>query len=127
MGVCSGAKCGVAFDLVDQRGRDALVFADGGSAADGAMADGRRGGEVAGVERVGDQLEGHGAVGQRGRLIDELFAVGVLDPELAQIGADAVDRALVELAAFAVAGFVDRKLDGRRTAVQNQYRQRRHE
>ncbi len=98
-----------------------------GAAADHAMADGRRGGEVAGVERVGDQLEGHGAVGQRGRLIDELVAVGVLDPELAQIGADAVDCALVELAALAVAGLVDGKLDGRRTAVQNQYGQRRHE
>jgi hypothetical protein len=60
-------------------------------------------------------------------LIDQLFACGVLDPELAQIGADAVDRALVELGALAVAGLIDGKLDGRRTAVQNQYGQRRHE
>ena len=60
------------------------------------MADGRRGREVAGVQRVGHQLEGHGAIGQSRRLIDQLVALGVLDPELAQIGADAVDRALEE-------------------------------
>ncbi len=87
------------------------------------MADGRRGREVAGVQRVGHQLEGHRAVGQSRGLIDQLLAVAVLDPELAQIGADAVDRALEELGPLAVAGFVDRKLDGRRTAVQNQYGQ----
>ena len=61
------------------------------------MADGGRSREVAGVERVGNQLESDGAVGQRRGLIDELVAVGVLDPELALVGADAVDRALVEL------------------------------
>jgi len=43
-------------------------------------------------------------------LIDKLFAGGVLDPELAQIGADAVDRALVQLAPLAAAGFVDGNL-----------------
>jgi hypothetical protein len=40
-------------------------------------------------------------------LIHQLFACGVLDPELAQIGANAVDRALVQFAPFAVAGFID--------------------
>ena len=91
------------------------------------MANGGRGGEVAGVERVGDQLEGHGAVGQRGRLIDELVAGRVLDPELAQIGADAVDCAFVKLAALAVAGLVDRELDGGRTAVEYEDGQGWHE
>jgi hypothetical protein len=42
-------------------------------------------------------LKATARVGQRRRLIHQLFAVGVLDPELAQIGADAVDRALVSL------------------------------
>ena len=70
----------------------------GGAAANRAMADGRRGRELAGVQRVGHQLECHGAVGQSRRLIHQLFAGGVLDPELAQVGADAVDRALEELA-----------------------------
>jgi hypothetical protein len=51
----------------------------------------------------------------------------VLDPEGTLVGADAVDRALVELGSLAVAGLVDGKLDGGRTAVQNQYRQGRHE
>jgi len=45
------------------------------------------------VKRVGNHLEGYGAVGQGRGLIDQLLAVGILDPELAQIGADAVDRA----------------------------------
>ena len=54
-------------------------------------------GKSAGVQRVGHQLEGHGARGQSRGLIDQLFAVGILDPEFAQIGADAVDRAFVEL------------------------------
>jgi hypothetical protein len=97
----------VALHLVDQRRRDELVFLHRGAAANHAMADGHRGREVAGVKRVGHQLEGDGARGQGRSLIDQLFAVGVLDPELAQIGADAVDRALVELAPFAVAGFID--------------------
>ena len=93
---------GVALHLVDQFGRDELVLLHGGPAADHAMADGSRGGEVGGVERVGDEFEGHGTVGQSGGLIDELLAVGVLDPELALIGADAVDRALKEAIALAV-------------------------
>ena len=90
------------------------------------MADGHGRGEVAGVQRVGHQLEGHGARGQSRGLIDELLARGVLDPELAQIGADAVHRALEELVALAVASLIDGKFDRRRTAVQNQYGQRRH-
>ena len=90
------------------------------------MADGRRRGKIAGVERVGDQLEGHRARGQGRSLIDQLLALGVLDPELAQIGADAVDRAFVELGALAVASLINGKLDGRGTAVQNQDGQRRH-
>ena len=64
----------VALDLVDQLGRDELVFLHRRAAANHAMADGRRGREVAGVKRVGNELEGHGAVGQRRRLVDELFA-----------------------------------------------------
>jgi hypothetical protein len=39
--------------------------------------------------------------------IHQLLAAGVLDPELAQIGADAVDRAFVKLAPFTVAGFIN--------------------
>jgi hypothetical protein len=91
------------------------------------MADGRRNGKVAGVERIGHQLEGYGAIGQSRSFINQLFARSVLDPELALIGADAVDRALMEPDTLAVAGLIDGKLDGRRTAVQNQYGQRRHE
>ena len=82
--------------------------------------------EVAGVERVGYELECHGAVGQRRRLIHQLFAAGILDPELAEIGADAVDRAFEEPCALAVAGFVHGEFDGRRTAIENQNRQRGH-
>ena len=55
-------------------------------------------GKSAGVQRIGYEFEGHGTGGQSRRLIDQLFAGRVLDPEIAQIGADAVDRALVELA-----------------------------
>ena len=66
-----------------------------------------RSGEVAGVKRVGHQLEGNGARGQIGGLIDQLLAVGVLDPERALVGADTVDRAFMQLAAFAAAGFID--------------------
>ena len=65
-------------------------------AADHAMADRRRGRELAGVQRIGHQLECNGAVGQRRSLIHQLFAGRILDPELAQVGADAVDRALEE-------------------------------
>ena len=79
------------------------------------------------MERVGNQLEGNSAIGQRRRLVDDLLALRVLDPELAVIRADAIDRAFKELCPLAVAGFVHRKLDGRRTAIQNQNRQRRHE
>ena len=64
----------VALHLVDQLGRDELVFLHGRAAADHAMADGRRGREVAGVQRIGHQLEGHGAGGQGRRLIHQLFA-----------------------------------------------------
>jgi hypothetical protein len=77
------------------------------------MADGDRGREVAGVKRIGYKREGYRARGQSGCLINELIAVGVLDPEFALVGADAVDCAFVELAALDVAGFIDRKLDGR--------------
>jgi hypothetical protein len=44
-------------------------------------------------------------------LIDELVAGCVLDPETALVCANAVDCAFVELAALAVAGFVNGKLD----------------
>ena len=85
----------VAFHLVNQLGRDALVFQHRRSAGNHAMTDRDRSRKVGGVQRVGHQLEGHGARGQSRCLIDELFARRVLDPELAQIGADAVNRALV--------------------------------
>ncbi len=117
----------VALHLVDQFGSDELVLEHGRPAGNHAMADGYRGREVGGVQRVGHQLESDGARGQSRRLIHQLLPVAILDPELAEIGADAVDRALVQLDARAVAGFIDGKLDGRRTAVQNQNRQRRHE
>ena len=42
------------------------------------MPDRRRGRELAGVQRVGYQLERHGAVGQRGRLIHQLLAAASL-------------------------------------------------
>ena len=61
------------------------------------MTDRLRGREVAGVQRVGHQFERDGAIGQRRRLIDQLFALGILDPELAEVGADAVDCALMSL------------------------------
>ncbi len=71
------------------------------------MTDCHRGREVSGVKRVGHKFEGNGARGQGRILIDQLVAVGVLDPETALIGADAVDRAFMELAPFTVAGFID--------------------
>jgi len=120
-------QCGVAVDLVDKLVRDELVLPDRGPAADSAMANGRRGRVLIGVERVGHHLEGHGAVRQSRSLIHQLLARCVLDPELAQIGADAVYRALEKPGALAVSGLIDGKLDGRRTAVQNQDRQRSHE
>ena len=54
----------VAFHLVDQLGRDELILLHRRPAGNHAMADGRRRREVAGVQRVGHQLEGDGAVGQ---------------------------------------------------------------
>ncbi len=103
----------VAFDLVDELGRDELVFADGWTSAHRAMADGCRGREIAGVKRVDHELECHGEAGHRRRLVHELFAAGVLNPEFAEVGADAVDRALVQLEPPAVAGLIDRKFNGR--------------
>ena len=67
-------KGSVALHLVDQFGRDALVFEHRRSAGDHAMADGSRSREVAGVKRVGNQLESDGTRGQSRRLIHELFA-----------------------------------------------------
>ena len=103
----------VALHLVDQLRRNELVLLHRRTAANHAMADGRRGRKVAGVQRVGHQLEGHGALGQSRSLIDELLALGVLDPELAQIGADAVHRALEKPVPLAIAGLIDGKFDGR--------------
>ena len=58
------------------------------------------------MQRIRHQFEGNGA-GRQGRgLIDHFFAFGILDPELTLIGADAVDRALVEFLRFAVAGSI---------------------
>ena len=86
------------------------------------MTDGGGGREVGGVQRVGYEFEGHGTIGQGRRLVDEFFAVGVFDPEFALVCADAIDGTLMQLAAFAVAGLIDREFDGRRTAVQDQDR-----
>ena len=72
------------------------------------------------MQSFGNQLECDGAIGQRGRFVDELFAFGILDPELAMIGADAVDRAFEDLCALAVTGFIHCELDGGGTAIQNQ-------
>ena len=90
-------KLRVAFNLVDQLRSDALIFLHRRPAANHAMADGRRSREFARVQCIGHQLESDGAVGKRRCLIDQLFARSILDPKLAQIGADAVDRALVQL------------------------------
>ena len=100
-------KICVALDLVNQFRSDTLVLLHGRSAANHAMPNGSRGGEVARVQRIRNQLECDRSVGQRRRLIHQLLARCILDPELAQIGADAVNRALVQLASFAVAGFVN--------------------
>ena len=97
----------VALDLVDQLGRDALVFPHRRPAAHCAVANGRRGRELAGVQRVRHQLERHRAARHGRRLIHQLFAARIFDPELAQIGADAVDRTLEEPRPFAVAGLID--------------------
>ena len=84
------------------------------------MPDGLGGGKVAGVEGVGHQLEGDGAVGKSGGKVEQLFALGVFDPELAQLGADAVDGALEDFGSLAVAGVIDGELDGGRAAVENE-------
>jgi len=86
---------GVALDFVDQLRRNALVFFNGGAAGNDPMAD-RPGSRQVGVEGVGHKLEGNRAVGQRGGLIDELFSAFILDPELALVGPDAVDRPFKE-------------------------------
>jgi hypothetical protein len=109
----------VAFDFVDELGRDELVLADGRSAAHRAMTDGSRDWELAGVQRIGHELECHRSAGHGRRLIHQLLVGSVLDPELAEVGADAVDCPLKESCPLAVAGFVNGKLDGRRTAVQD--------
>jgi hypothetical protein len=59
------------------------------------------------VQRVRHQLERHRAAGHGRRLIHQFFAARIFDPELAQIGADAVYRTLEEPRPFAVAGLVD--------------------
>ena len=108
----------VAFHFVDQSRSDDLIFLHRGAAGDHAMADCRRDGEIARVERIGYELKCYCGVGNGGRLIDELAAGCVLDPETALIEiADAVDCALVEFAALGVAGFIDGELDGGGTAV----------
>jgi len=113
----------VAFNLVDQCRRDALVLANSRSPADHAVSDGRRGRDLARFERIGYQLEGNRAAGHCRCLIHQLLIRRVFDPELPQIGANAVDRAFKEPRPLAVAGFIQRKLDRRRTAVQDQNRQ----
>ena len=79
------------------------------------------------MQCVCHQFEGNGARGQRRGLIDQLLTLVVLDPELALIGADAVDCALVKFPRFAVAGSIQGELDRGRAAVQDQYNQTRHE
>src|SRR6266568_4096838 len=91
------------------------------------MANRGGGREVAGMKSIGNQFECHGSRRQRRCLVDEFVALGILDPELAKVSADAVDCSFVELGALAVASFIHREFDGRRTAIQNQDRQRRHE
>ena len=103
----------VAFDFVDQLRRDELVLADRWSSANRAMPNGSRDRELARVQRIGHQLERHRTAGHGWRLIHQLFAGGILDPELAEVGTDAVDRTLEEPRPFAVAGFVPREFDGR--------------
>jgi len=49
------------------------------------------------------------------------FPMGVLQPESTLIGADAVDRSFVEFSRLAGTGSIHRELDGRGTAIQNQY------
>ncbi len=117
----------VALHLIDQLGCDELVFLHSWSAGNHAMTDCHRRGEVGRVQRIRDQFEGDGASRQRRCFVDKLLATLVLDPEFAKVGADSIDCALVQLGSRTVAGFVNRKLDGGRTTIQNQDRQRRHE
>ena len=86
----------VALHLVDQLRSDELVLQHRGPAAHHAMADGRGAGKSIAAQRVGHQPESHRARGQRRRLIHQLAALRILDPELAQVGADAVHRAFKE-------------------------------
>ena len=58
----------VAVDLIDQLGRDELVLIHRRPAAHRAMPDRRRGRELAGVQRIRNQLECHRAAGQGRRL-----------------------------------------------------------
>ena len=60
------------------------------------MADRRRGRELAECSASATSLNATDAAGQRRRLVHQLLAVRILDPELAQVGADPIDRALKE-------------------------------
>src|ERR1019366_8344213 len=120
------SKGRIFLHFVDQVGRDALVVLHGRASRGHAMADGKRGREVARMQRVCYKCKSHCACRQGRRLVDELLAFSILDPEFAEIGADAVYRAFVKLGALAIGRFIDSKLDRRRTAVQNQNWQRRH-
>ena len=121
---CEGC---VAFHLFDQGRGDSLVVLHRRATGNHTVTDRRRGWEVLGMQRVSHLFEGNSPGRQGWSLIDHFLAFGILDPELALIGSDAVGRALVEFLRFAVAGPIHRELDRRRTAIQNQYRQRRHE
>ena len=101
-----------------------LVFEHRGPAAHHSVSDGRRRREIVAAERVGNQPESDRARRQRRRLVHQLAARRILDPELSQIGADAVHRAFKEAVALVAAGFVNGEFDRRRTAIQNQNRQR---
>jgi hypothetical protein len=70
------------------------------------MPDRSRGREVAGVQCVGHQPEGNRPVRQSRRLIHQLVAISILDPETALIRADPVHRAFMQLAPFAVFGLI---------------------
>ena len=70
------------------------------------MPDRLGGRELARVERVGHQLERDRTAGQRRRLVHQLLAVRILDPELAQIGSNSINCAFKEPFAFAVSGFI---------------------
>ena len=110
MGVCSGAKLLVPLHLLNHLGRHALIVLQSWRGANHAMPDRLRSREVAGVQYIGHQLECDRAVGQGRGLVHQLLALGVLDPELALIGADPVHRAFIQLAALAAAGLIDAKI-----------------